>query len=177
VAGEDALRDERFAAAFAQIRQYGDPVLRTPAMAVTDFDAGLSAEAERMAVILLDVGGAGLAAPQVGRLSRLVVMRVDEAGRDLRALCNPVIAWRDDETAVALEGCLSMPAVAVEVARAVAVRVEATDLAGEAVELELTGDPARISQHEIDHLDGILMLDRVGPEQRREALRTLRAGG
>jgi peptide deformylase len=172
---DDPVLERQRLAALAQIRQYGDPVLRTPADAVSQFDDPLRADAERMAAIMHEARGVGLAAPQIGRLRRLVVVRATPEDEVL-ALCNPRVVWAGDETEVDTEGCLSIGEVTVEVERPVAVRVQARDLSGDPLELEMSGHPARVIQHEIDHLDGILMLDRTTPEQRREALRALRAG-
>ena len=155
---DDPVLERRRLAALTQIRQFGDPVLRTPTVEVTAFDETLRDDVERMAAIMRDAAGVGLAAPQVGSLRRLMVLRPD--GED-----------------VAEEGCLSLGEITVEVSRPVAVRVEAQDLAGKPLELEPEGFEARVIQHEIDHLDGVLILDRTTPEQRREALRALRNGG
>lgn len=162
---------------FDQIRQYGDPVLRTPTLEVTRFDRDLRDEAERMAAIMDAAHGIGLAAPQIGMLSRMAVMRIDGDDSDrVTVLCNPRIVWRSDEEEDGVEGCLSIgeASIAVNVMRALAVRIEARDLAGNALELEREGYAARVVQHEIDHLDGVLMLDRASPEDRRDALRALR---
>ena len=172
---EERLR----AAAFSQIRQFGDPVLRTPTLDITRFDRELRDEAQRMVEIMDAAGGVGLAAPQIGMLSRIAVMRLDGADQDrVTVLCNPRIVWRSDDEEEAVEGCLSIGAasVAVNVSRALSVRVEAQDLSGDPVELAPEGYAARVVQHELDHLDGVLMLDRTTPEERREALRSLRNG-
>lgn len=175
---EEELAEAERAAVFEQIRQYGDPVLRTPTIEVTRFDRDLRDEARFMVEIMDAAGGVGLAAPQIGKLSRMAVMRLGDDHRDVTVLCNPRITWRSDEEELGAEGCLSIgkATIVVEVPRAVAVRVEAQDLTGEPVTLEPTGYAARVVQHELDHLDGILMLDRTGPEDRREALRRLRRG-
>lgn len=162
---------------FDQIRQYGDPVLRTPTLEITRFDRDLRDEAERMAAIMDAARGIGLAAPQIGMLSRMAVMRIDGDDSDrVTVLCNPRIVWRSDEEEDGVEGCLSIgeASIAVNVMRALAVRIEAQDLAGNALELEREGYAARVVQHELDHLDGVLMLDRASPEDRRDALRALR---
>ena len=172
---DDPVLERRRLAALAQIRQFGDPALRTPAVPVTEFDEALRDDVERMAAIMYDARGVGLAAPQIGSLRRLVVIRGDE-DESLLVLCNPRVVWRSEEEESDFEGCLSIGEVSVEVSRAVAVRVEAQDVEGRAFELEPEGYAARVIQHEIDHLDGILMLDRAPAEQRREALRELRDG-
>jgi peptide deformylase len=170
---DDPVLEQRRLEALGQIRQYGDPVLRTPSEAIVVFDDALRREAASMAALMQNARGVGLAAPQLGRLRRLVVIRPSEEAAPV-ALCNPRVAWRAEDEEVDTEGCLSIGEVTVEVARAVAVRVEAQDTDGQTFTLELEGFPARVVQHEIDHLDGILMLDRTTPEQRREALRALR---
>ena len=173
---DDPVLERRRLAALSQIRQFGDPVLRTPTVEVTAFDETLRDDVERMAAIMRDASGVGLAAPQVGSLRRLMVLRPEGEG-PVVALCNPRVVWRSDEEDVAEEGCLSLGEITVEVSRPVAIRVEAQDLAGRPVELEPEGFEARVIQHEVDHLDGVLILDRTTPEQRREALRALRNGG
>ncbi len=130
-----------------------------------------------MAAIMIDARGVGLAAPQVGSLRRLVVVRTGDEGEEIVALCNPRITWRSEEEEIDSEGCLSIGEISVDVARAVAIRVEAQDVEGRPIELEPEGFAARVIQHELDHLDGVLILDRTAPEQRREALRALRDEG
>jgi peptide deformylase len=174
---DDPELERRRLAALGQIRQYGDPVLRTPALDVTVFDQALKEEARRMTTLMREARGVGLAAPQVGALRRVVVAQLEEDGA-VTVICNPRIVWRSEEEEVATEGCLSLgDDLAVEVSRALAVRVEAQDAEGTPFELELEGYGARVIQHEVDHLDGILIIDRAAPEERREALRALRAGG
>ncbi|MDX6555593.1 MAG: peptide deformylase [Miltoncostaeaceae bacterium] len=173
---DDPVLERRRLQALTQIRQFGDPVLRTPTLEITAFDETLRDDVERMGAIMRDAAGVGLAAPQVGSLRRLMVLRPDGDGPVI-ALCNPHIVWRSDEEDVAEEGCLSLGEIAVEVSRPVAIRVEAQDLAGKPLLLEPEGFAARVIQHEVDHLDGVLILDRTTPEQRREALRALRNGG
>ena len=173
---DDPVLERRRLAALAQIRQYGDPVLRTPTIDITEFDETLREDVERMGAIMRDAAGVGLAAPQLGSLRRLAVLRSGEDG-PVVALCNPRIVWRSDEEETDYEGCLSIGEISVEVPRAAAVRVEAQDLQGRPVELEKEGFEARVIQHELDHLDGVLILDRTAAEQRREALRALRDEG
>jgi peptide deformylase len=160
-------------AALRHVRKLGDPVLRTTAIPVDRFDGALSAEIERMGELMHDALGIGLAATQLGVLHRVLVYRahVDEP---ITALVNPVIQWASDETEIAEEGCLSLPGVHVEVERPAHVRVHALDAAGEEMLVEAEGLEARVIQHEIDHLDGILILDRISREQRREAMRAMR---
>ena len=174
---DDPVLERRRLSALAQIRQFGDPVLRVPALEITQFDEALADDAERMAAIMLDARGVGLAAPQVGSLRRLVVLRAGDEGEDIVALCNPRITWRSDDEESDSEGCLSIGEVSVDVARALAIRVEARDVEGRPLEMQPEGFAARVIQHELDHLDGVLILDRAAPEQRREALRALRDGG
>lgn len=170
---EDPDREAARLAALEHVRQYGDPVLRTPAERIEVFDEALVAEAHEM-VRLMDAGrGVGLAAPQLGRLRRLIVIQPFE-DQPAHALVNPEITWRSDEEDVAIEGCLSIGEVNVDVARAVAIRVRAQDLNGTEFEAELEGFAARVVQHEVDHLDGILILDRATPDDRRAALAELR---
>jgi peptide deformylase len=166
---------ERREAALAQIRTFGDPVLKSRASEVTRFGSELEREAEKMVAIMRDALGVGLAATQLGVMRRLFVFA---AGHDATptAVANPVIEWTSDEVAVAEEGCLSLPGVAVDVERSLYARVTGQDTAGEPLSLEAAGLEARVLQHEIDHLDGVLMLDRTEREQRRGALRALREG-
>ncbi|MBL6633239.1 MAG: peptide deformylase [Thermoleophilia bacterium] len=170
---EDPEREAARLAALEHIRQYGDPVLRTPAERIEVFDEALVAEAHEMVRLMDDGRGVGLAAPQVGRLRRLIVIQPFE-DQPAHALVNPEITWRSDEEDVAVEGCLSIGEVNVDVSRAVAIRVRAQDLNGTEFEAELEGFAARVVQHEVDHLDGVLILDRATPEDRRAALAELR---
>jgi peptide deformylase len=165
--------EARRRAALSFIRRLGDPVLKSRATPVDQFDDALRAQVARMGGLMNDAIGVGLAAPQIGLSQRLLVYRV---GQDapLIALVNPEIEWRSGDEEVAEEGCLSIPGVGVDVDRAVHVRVRAQDEAGEERVVEASGLEARVIQHEIDHLDGILILDRTSKEQRKEAMRTLR---
>ena len=167
----EAERLVRKEIALSQIRQYGDPVLRMRAEEVEEFDDELRAVTERMIGVMHDAEGVGLAATQVGILRRFFVCTID--GED-RVLVNPSVTALGDDTDVDTEGCLSLASVRVPVERATKVAVEARDVSGEPVSLELEGYPARIVQHEVDHLDGRLMIDRTDDESRREALRALR---
>jgi peptide deformylase len=163
----------RRAAALTQVRMWGDPVLRTVARPVERIDAELRAQADRMARLMDDALGAGLAANQVGMLSRLLVYRVGDDA-PLRVLVNPEIEWAADEVEPFSEGCLSLPDVWVEVPRPVRVRVTARDEDGRPVTVNAEGREASIVQHEIDHLDGVLVLDRLEPDARKQAVRRLR---
>jgi|tagenome__1003787_1003787.scaffolds.fasta_scaffold20953373_2 peptide deformylase len=163
----------RRAAAMAEVRMWGDPVLRTVARPVERFDADLRARADRMAHVMDDALGAGLAATQVGIPSRLLVYRTAPEA-PLRVLVNPEIEWAADDEELFSEGCLSLPGVWVEVARPARVRVNARDENGRPVTVAAEGREASIVQHEIDHLDGVLVLDRLDADARRAAVRRLR---
>jgi peptide deformylase len=169
----DAQTQARRRVALAQIRQYPDAVLRMRAREVERFDDDLLRLADRMAHLMHDARGVGLAATQVGVLQRLFVFQRAEAD-EVTAIVNPEITERTKETDVADEGCLSLQGVLVPVERAVAVTIEGQDLKGEPLRLELEEMDARVVQHELDHLDGVLMLERTSDESRREAMATLR---
>jgi peptide deformylase len=169
----DAQAEAKRRLALAQIRQYPDPVLRLQAREVEEFDGDLAQLVERMLRLMTDARGVGLASNQVGVLRRVFVIHADE-DEEPRALVNPVIAERSEELDEDDEGCLSMQGVVVPVERSVRVRLEARDPDGNPVTLELEGLPARVAQHELDHLDGVLILDRTTSEGRREALAVLR---
>jgi peptide deformylase len=164
---------ERRRRALAHIRRFGDPVLRTRARPVERFDQALQDEVARMGLLMEDALGIGLAATQVGVLHRLLVYRVQPQS-PVAALVNPEIEWsgRDNETME--EGCLSLPSVLVDVDRPIHVRVRAQNEFGEPITIEASGLEARVIQHEMDHLDGVLILDRTTREQRRQAMRVLR---
>jgi peptide deformylase len=163
----------RRAAALAHVRQFGDPVLRTKARPVEQIDDALRAEIARMGALMVDALGVGLAATQVGTLHRVLVYRVQQQA-PVAALINPEIEWRGNDEEIAEEGCLSLPAVLVDVERPVHVRVRALNEHGDEILIEASGLEARVIQHEIDHLDGVLILDRTTREQRKEAMRALR---
>jgi peptide deformylase len=160
-------------AALRHVRKLGDPVLRASAVEVERFDDALRVEIERMGELMHDALGVGLAATQLGILHRVLVYRV-YAEDPLTALVNPVLEWQSDELDVASEGCLSLPGVHVEVERPARVRVRARDVAGEELEIEADGLQARVIQHEIDHLNGVLILDRISRDARKEAMRAMR---
>jgi len=160
-------------AALRRVRKLGDPVLRASALPVELFDDALRAEIEYMGELMDDALGIGLAATQIGVLHRVLVYRADPED-PLTALVNPVLEWSSEETEAASEGCLSLPFVHVEVERPAEVRVRARDAHGEELELQASGLTARVIQHEIDHLDGILILDRISREERKEAMRAMR---
>jgi peptide deformylase len=171
----DAEREARRRAALAQIRQYPDPVLRMKAREVDAFDEALEALVERMRRLMTEARGVGLAAPQVGILRRVLVYQTAEED-PITALVNPRVVGSSEERVAEDEGCLSLGAatVVVEVERASEVTVEASSPAGEQVRIEAEGLEARVLQHELDHLDGILTIDRTTPEHRRAALAQLR---
>jgi len=160
-------------AALRHVRKFGDPVLRATALAVERFDEGLEAEVERMGQLMHDALGVGLAATQLGVLHRVLVYKayVDDP---LTALVNPVLEWASDELETTEEGCLSLPGVHVEVERPVQVRVRGQDETGRDLEIEAEGLEARVIQHEVDHLDGVLILDRISREARKQAMRAMR---
>jgi len=160
-------------AALANIRQFGDPVLRTKARPIERFDDALRDEVERMGHLMDDAIGVGLAATQVGVVHRLLVYRISHDAQ-LAALINPEVEWSGRDTESMEEGCLSLPRVLVDVDRPIHVRVRALNEYGEPILIEASGLEARVIQHEIDHLDGVLILDRTSREQRKEAMRLLR---
>jgi peptide deformylase len=169
----DPELEARRVAAVSFIRRFGDPVLKSRAMAVDRFDESLRRQVGRMAAIMGDALGVGLAAPQLGISQRLLVYRV---GPDapVVALANPELEWASDEHESLDEGCLSIPGVSVDVERPVYVRVRALDEDGELRTVEASGLEARVIQHEMDHLDGVLILDRTSRDERKRALRELR---
>jgi peptide deformylase len=160
-------------AALRMVRKYGDPVLRSRALEIDRFDERLVEEARRMGQVMNDALGIGLAATQVGVMNRVLVYRV-EPDSPIAALVNPRIEWKSSDEEIADEGCLSLPGVMVEVERPVHVLVSGLDERGEALTIEASGLEARVIQHEIDHLDGVLILDRAPRGQRKEAMKALR---
>jgi peptide deformylase len=157
--------------ALSQVRQYGDPVLRMRANEVDVFDEELAHLSERMIAVMHDAEGVGLAATQVGILRRLFVFH---DGDDDLVVVNPLLTVRGGETETDEEGCLSLGPVRMPVERAVEVTLDGADVHGAPLHLELDGMSARVVQHELDHLDGKLIIDRTDPESRREALAQLR---
>ena len=178
---EDASEEERLdpevaarrAAALAHIRKYGDPVLRSKARPIEVFDDALRQEVGRMATLMHDSMGIGLAATQIGTLHRVLVYRV-EHDSPVNAVINPELEWSGKEKEWMEEGCLSLPGVHVDVERPVNVRIRARNPRGEDIAIEASGLEARVIQHEMDHLDGVLILDRTPRDQRKEAMRVLR---
>jgi peptide deformylase len=171
---KDQQGQRRGEAPLERLRTFGDPALRQQTKVVTVFDDRL----ERLAALMLDVmrreEGVGLAAPQIGVLSRVMCWRDPEHEETEYVFVNPEIVVRSEECTVAGEGCLSVPGCTVEVERCNEVTVTAQDLHGDPLELEAKDIVARIMQHEIDHLDGRLILDRASPEERRRVLKELR---
>jgi len=165
--------EARRVAASSFIRKLGDPVLKSRAIPVDRFDDSLRRQVSRMAGIMNDALGVGLAAPQLGISQRLLVYRV---GPDapVTVLANPELEWASGELELGEEGCLSIPGVVVDVDRPVHVRVRALDEEGEERVVEASGLEARVIQHEIDHLDGVLILERTSRDERKRALRELR---
>ena len=169
----DPEAEARRRAALSFIRRLGDPVLKSRATEVDRFDDLLKSQVSRMAGLMNDAFGVGLAAPQLGMSQRLLVYRI---GPDapLVALVNPEVEWKSKDKETMEEGCLSLPGVAVDVDRPIHVRVAALDEEGEERRVEASGLEARVIQHEIDHLDGVLILDRTSRDQRREAMKAIR---
>ena len=170
---QDPQIEARRRAAMSFIRRLGDPVLKSRATPVDRFDDALRQQVARMGRLMKDALGVGLAAPQIGLSQRLLVYRV---GPDapLIALVNPEIEWASDDEETAEEGCLSIPGINVNVERPVHVRVKAQDETGAERLVEASGLEARVIQHEVDHLNGVLILDRTSKDQRKQAMRALR---
>jgi peptide deformylase len=165
--------EARRVAAMSFVHRLGDPVLKSRATEVDRFDDSLKGQVARMAGLMQDAIGLGLAAPQLGISQRLLVYRVGPDAPTV-ALANPEVEWTSDDEETFEEGCLSIPGVVVDVDRPVHVRVRAKDEEGDDRVVEASGLEARVIQHEIDHLDGVLILDRTSREQRREAMKALR---
>src|SRR5215210_462886 len=160
-------------AALRLVRKYGDPSLKSRALPVERFDDALREEVRRMGQLMHDALGIGLAATQLGVMHRVLVYRV-EPDAPVAALVNPVLEWSGTETEALEEGCLSLPGVLVDVERPIHVRVRAFDEHGDALTIEASGLEARVIQHEMDHLDGVLILERTTREARKHAMRILR---
>ncbi len=172
-AAHDPEREARRLAALSLIRRYGDPVLKSRATPIDRFDEALRQQIARMGQIMDEANGVGLAAPQLGLSQRLLVYRVGPEA-PLTVLVNPELEWSSDDEEPLDEGCLSIPGVTVPVERPVYVRVRALDESGERRLVEASGLEARVIQHEIDHLDGVLILDRTAKDERKQAMRALR---
>ena len=160
-------------AALRLVRKYGDPSLKSRALEVERFDDALVEEVRRMGQLMHDALGIGLAATQLGVMHRVLVYRVDPDA-PVAALVNPVLEWKSKDEEALEEGCLSLPSVLVDVDRPIHVRVRARDEYGDPVLIEASGLEARVIQHEMDHLDGVLILDRTSRDQRKQAMRALR---
>jgi len=170
----DPEREARRRLALAQIRQYPDPVLRMRANEIESFDDDLRRLVERMTELMQDANGVGLAGTQVGTLRRVFVFQPEGEDEGPRAVVNPALIKTSEVTISDTEGCLSMQGVSIPVERPAKVTIEGKDENGEDVEFELEERDARVVQHELDHLDGILILDRTTADARREALGILR---
>lgn len=154
-----------------EVKTFGDPVLKTRAAPVKDFDESLARLAEEMLATMREYEGVGLAANQVGRLKRIFVAALED--REI-VLANPVIEEKSGVTGKDLEGCLSIPGVRLEIERPLGVTLSGQDITGSTVRVEAEGLLARILQHEVDHLDGLTILDRTDRESRKAALREMR---
>lgn len=174
--GVDQEALERRSAALSLVVKYGDPVLRSAASPVTEFDDELAAQSVRMIGLMRDAIGVGLAATQLGVLRRMLVFQVGSEAEPT-VLVNPEIEWLSEDEATAEEGCLSLPGVIVDVDRPLHVRARGVDVHGDPIWVEASGLEARVIQHEVDHLDGVLMIDRTERDQRKGALKALREGG
>jgi peptide deformylase len=172
---EQVEREARRRFILANVRQYPDAVLRMQTREVAEFDEALATLAERMVRIMQGAAGVGLAAPQIGVLQRVLVHQAEDEG-DPVVLVNPRIVASGEQLEVMEEGCLSLDAagVTVDVERPAAITLEARSTSGEEIRVEAEGLPARVIQHEVDHLDGVLIIDRTTRDQRREALGKLR---
>jgi peptide deformylase len=157
------------------IRLVGDPVLREPAREVADFDAELRTLVGDLRETLADRNGAGLAAPQLGVGLRVFVFRPELSDGPVDHLVNPVLDFPDDEDQDGPEGCLSIPGVYLDTRRRLNVVAKGFSVDGDPVQVVGGGLLARCIQHETDHLDGVLFIDRQRPEQQRSLLSTIRA--
>ena len=160
--------------AILKVRRYGDPTLRRRADPVGEITPETRRIVADMMETMYDEAGIGLAAPQIGVSVRLIV--ISDESREARALVNPVIAEQGGE-ATAEEGCLSIPGVFAQVTRSAWARVEATDLEGRPVSILGRGLLARVLQHELDHLDGVLFIDRLDPVARDRIKRKIKKEG
>src|SRR3712207_5370460 len=153
------------------IRTFGDPVLKTRAAPVESFDETLVRLTQDMLATMRDNEGVGLAANQVGRLKRVLVAAIEE---DEYVIVNPVLTDRSETTETAPEGCLSIPGIQVDVERSTSVTVSGRDASGQPLRIEASDLLARVLKHEVDHLDGVLILDRTDRESRKTAMREWR---
>jgi peptide deformylase len=153
------------------VRKFGDPVLKTPAAPVESFDESLVRLTQDMLATMRDKEGVGLAATQVGRLKRVLVAAIED---DEYVIVNPVLTDRSETTETATEGCLSIPGIQVDVERPTAVTISGQDVSGRPLQIEASDLLARVLQHEVDHLDGVLILDRTDRQSRKTAMREWR---
>jgi peptide deformylase len=153
------------------IRKFGDPVLKTRASPVESFDESLVRLTQDMLATMRDNEGVGLAATQVGRLKRVFVAAIED---DEYVIVNPVLTDRSETTETATEGCLSIPGIQVDVERPTAVTISGQDVSGRPLQIEASDLLARVLQHEVDHLDGVLILDRTDRQSRKAAMREWR---
>ena len=164
--------------AVRSIRLIGDPLLRTKCAPVPDFDNGLRRLVADLSETLADAGGAGLAAPQIGvnlRVFAYVVIDKDmEDYGSMGHIVNPVLIEQSPEEVTDIEGCLSIPGLEFELARSRRVVAEGSDIYGEPLRVEGTERLARCLAHETDHLDGVLFIDRLEPDERKRAMREIR---
>jgi peptide deformylase len=172
--GDTKAKEEIYRLARAHVRQLGDPVLRTVALPVTNFDEKLASEIAKMSFLMQATAGVGLAATQVGIVHRTLVYRADSQSIT-QVLINPVIQDISEKTEESSEGCLSFPGINVLVERAITVQIQAQDITGEEIKVDAEGFEARVIQHEIDHLNGVIILDKTSPEQRKQAYLQLAA--
>ena len=150
------------------IRKFGDPVLKTRASPVESFDGSLVRLTMEMLATMRDNEGVGLAATQVGRLKRVFVAAIED---DEYVVVNPILTDISDTTETATEGCLSIPGIQVDVERPTAVTISGQDVSGKPLQIEASDLLARVLQHEVDHLDGVLILDRTDRQSRKAAMR------
>jgi len=155
------------------MRYYPDPFLRQRSVEVAEIDESIHSLVEKMFTAMDDEKGIGLAAPQIGISKRVIVVSVDEKGFERLALINPEILYRSEETDVMEEGCLSVPGVNADVRRPVEAVVRGITRSGRLVEISAGGLLARVLQHEIDHLDGILFIDRLTTKERKSVEKEL----
>jgi peptide deformylase len=153
------------------IRTFGDPVLKTRAAPVETFDDSLARLTEDMLATMRENDGVGLAANQVGRLKRVLVASVEDEDY---VIVNPILSDMSETTERGQEGCLSIPGINVEVDRPTAVTVTGQNASGEPLRIEAQDMLARVLQHEVDHLDGVLILDRTDRQSRKDAMREWR---
>jgi len=154
-----------------RIRTFGDPVLKRRAEEVTDIDGRVARLAEEMHAVMQEARGLGLAAPQVGVGRRMFVYEIGDSGP--RTMVNPVIAETDGEWEHE-EGCLSVPGLYFNITRAKRVHIKGFDLDGQEVSIEAEDMEAKLFQHELDHLDGRLLLELLDADQRKKAMKELR---